>query len=216
MGLTWGISDKCAHYKSRRSWYYWCCWCCWPYFPWEYVCCFLLLHTFVYWSHWSLFRIHDRSSLTNTLYAPSLQVDNASLPKQECSHCTFKAHWVLNSIAAWIQAMWQCTFESESVEMCASLWAQLKDVRKALAAVNWCAPSVVTWKNQLFFSLGELEKQIDGHAKIIDGTAKAVGYNSCEWWLQIMEFILMISKPMILITLSITAMRLLKFRSSSV
>jgi len=65
--------------------------------------------------------------------------------------------------------------------MCAALWTQLGDIRNALTAVNRRALSLVTRKNQLFLSLNDLEKQIDGHANIIDGTSKAVKYDLCEW-----------------------------------
>lgn len=147
----------------------------------------------------------------------SYRVDDPTLPRQERSRRTVKAHQVLDSIAARIQAIEQRTLESESMEMRAALWAQLGGVRKALAAVNRRAPSLVSRKDQLFLSLSKLEKQIDEHAKNIDATSKAVKYDSCEWWLRILKgFILMISKPIISIIPSIAATRLLRSRSSSV
>ncbi|KIM55557.1 hypothetical protein SCLCIDRAFT_98339, partial [Scleroderma citrinum Foug A] len=111
---------------------------------------------------------------------PSLQprVDDPTLPRQERSRRTVKAHQVLDSIAARIQAIEQRTLKSESMEMHAALWAQLGGIRKALAAVNRRAPSLVSQKDQLFLSLSKLEKQIDEHAKNIDATSKAVKYNS--------------------------------------
>ena len=97
------------------------------------------------------------------------------------SRRTVKAHQVLDAIAARIQAIQQRTFELESVEMRAALRTQLGDIRKALAAVNQRAPSVVTRKDQFLHSLGEMEKKINGHAETIDGTSKAVEYDSCAW-----------------------------------
>ena len=82
---------------------------------------------------------------------------------------------------AQIHAIHQRTFKLELVEICAALWMQLGDIRKALTAVNRCALSLETRKNQLFLSLNELENQINGHVNIIDGTSKAVKYDSCEW-----------------------------------